>query len=157
MSQKIAKRWSLSVLATKLLFRQIYCHHQHFTSADGFWNDFLGLIASDVERPNDLAAVSIASASLLKTASIKSNDLTLKLPRVVSFLIFYILGSKKCILSDYHDSVVVILLIFWFLAGICCWDRISAFESSWHLDFDGLTIKRGTRNWTRTFQPLTLR
>ena len=98
------------MLATKLLFRQIYCHHQHFTSADGFGNDFLGLIASDVERPNDLAVVSTASASLLKTASIKSNDLTLKLPRVVSFLICYILGSKKCILSDCHDSVVVILL-----------------------------------------------
>ena len=81
-------------LQQNCLFRQIFCHHQHFTSADGFWND-LRLIASDVERPNDLAVVSIASASLLKTASIKSNDLTLKLPRVVSFLIFYILGSKN--------------------------------------------------------------
>ena len=50
-----------------------------------------------MERPNDLAVVSTASASLLKTASIKSNDLTLKLPRVVSFLICYILGSKKCV------------------------------------------------------------
>ena len=36
MSQKIAKLWGLSALATKLLFRQIYCHHQHFTSVDGF-------------------------------------------------------------------------------------------------------------------------
>ena len=116
MSQKIAKLWSLSLQATKLLFRQIYRHHQPFTSVDGFLKrltknkslkfeveffgnvdgkDFLGLIASDVERPNDLAVVSTASASLLTTASIKSNDLTLKLPRVVSFLIFYILGSKN--------------------------------------------------------------
>ena len=36
MSQKIAKLWGLSALATKLLFRQIYCHHQPFTSVDGF-------------------------------------------------------------------------------------------------------------------------
>ena len=36
MSQKIAKLWGLSALATKLLFRQIYCHNQPFTSADGF-------------------------------------------------------------------------------------------------------------------------
>ena len=36
MSQKIAKLWGLSALATKLLFRQIYCHHQHFSSVDGF-------------------------------------------------------------------------------------------------------------------------
>ena len=36
MSQKIAKLWGLSALATKLLFRQIYCHHQYFTSADDF-------------------------------------------------------------------------------------------------------------------------
>ena len=78
-----------------------------------------------MERPNDLAVVSTASASLLTTASIKSNDLTLKLPRVVSFLIFYILGSKKCILSDYHDSVVVIFLIFWFLADLLLRSDIS--------------------------------
>ena len=74
-----------------------------------FENDSLGLIAG-VERPIDLAIVSKASGSLLKTASIKSNDLTLKLPRVVSFLVCYILGSGKWILSDCHDSVVVILL-----------------------------------------------
>ena len=36
MSQKIAKLWGLSALATKLLFRQIYCHHQPFTSVGGF-------------------------------------------------------------------------------------------------------------------------
>ena len=36
MSQRIAKLWGLSALATKLLFRQIYCHHQPFTSVDGF-------------------------------------------------------------------------------------------------------------------------
>ena len=36
MSQKIAKLWGLSALATKLLFRQIYRHHQPFTSVDGF-------------------------------------------------------------------------------------------------------------------------
>ena len=36
MSQKIAKLWGLSALATKLLFRQIYCHHQPFSSVGGF-------------------------------------------------------------------------------------------------------------------------
>ena len=36
MSQKIAKLWGLSALATKLLLRQIYCHHQPFSSVGGF-------------------------------------------------------------------------------------------------------------------------
>ena len=98
MSQKMTKLRCLSALATKLFIQTNFLSSPTFYKCGWFLKRLtVRLIASDVERPNDLAVVSIASASLLKTASIKSNDLTLKLPRVVSFLICYILGSKKCI------------------------------------------------------------
>ena len=55
--------------------------------------------------------------------SIKSNELTLKLPWVVLALVCYILGSGKCTLSDFHDAVVVTVWKF--------------------IGFDGLTIEHG--------------